>query len=691
MDSNEVGGSAVGRPGLSEAQRRQLAYFDAQRRGATDLAEKLALADGGGSLWRVRWASSTDLDPRLLREVHAGAVTALAWAVVGGRAVLAAATSENAAAGRASAYELRLWDVESGDSQPLPCTESVRCLAFVSAAGATLLVSGHRQGLVRVWDVRDQTLRGTLDTGGDHLRDLLVAGAGSDAHVVTLDVRGQVQRWSLTTGARLGVVDAPKARSICGGALADGRRVVLTGGDGLALWDLGDGRRLPLPVPQELGRVARAVLSAAGGRDLVTVVDEFQSIRTFDVSTGQWIGPAITAHVEDGSDSLMGTVRDQNQAPQIAVVKGKLAVATRWRVRVWDLETSQALPPPVTGAVAGALVREVQWQGRPMLLTGSSHDGVVGLWDLDRPAVLAPGHGERVARVCLVERADVVVSADEGGTLVAREVAGGRPAAAPLATGVGGLRALAAWQEGGDLVAATGAGRHHARDGSLRWWNLTGGKPFRPPVEAHTAYLHWIARVLLPDGPALVTFGSEGMFKIWRQADGALSAASASGLKSKVSGFVTGVIGGRTVAVLSSTGQPLRVHDLEDLAAEPTVVPEAGHDVVLDMVGSRIITGRVDDPYSGPTTVRVWTAAGERVGAEIGGTAVVVAAAVREWPAVYIARADGTVALTDLETGRDLCPAVLLPAKPTSLAVTRDRELIVGFGSDVARIAPPNT
>ena len=54
----------------------------------------------------------------------------------------------------------------------------------------------------------------------------------------------------------------------------------------------------------------------------------------------------------------------------------------------------------------------------------------------------------------------------------------------------------------------------------------------------------------------------------------------------------------------------------------------------------------------------------------------------------WSAHSDGTVSLTDLESGRDLCAPMLLPSPPISLATTRDGDLLVGAGSDVTRYHP---
>ena len=53
------------------------------------------------------------------------------------------------------------------------------------------------------------------------------------------------------------------------------------------------------------------------------------------------------------------------------------------------------------------------------------------------------------------------------------------------------------------------------------------------------------------------------------------------------------------------------------------------------------------------------------------------------------ARPDKTVTLLDMGTGREVCAPLRLPRRPGPMAVTGDGDLVVGFGSDVARLRPP--
>ncbi|WP_158581419.1 WD40 repeat domain-containing protein [Actinomadura spongiicola] len=576
----------------------------------------------------------------------------------------------------------------SGQSHDLPCTEHARCLAFAMTAEGPVLVSGHEEGQLRIWNVSDGSLRRVVKTGRDALCGLHAAVFGDRALAVTRDARGRVRLWSLPDGRWAGELDVPVAYTIRGGRLADGRHVLLTAGQGMTLWDLERGVRLPLPrrLPQPR-RVKEVILFTSGGRDRVALVSESYEVVAYDFATGAQVSTPITAHVCDRPDGLMQIWDEPGPGADLFAVSGTLVVPTPQRVHLWDLETSQERYPPLTGPVARSVTRAVRWQGRELLLTGSSYDGVVALWDLDRPVTRPLGHGQHVVSVSLA--GDAAVSVDAGGTIVARQAATGRLVSPPLETGIECTHVVTTWTDGRDVLAATGGGSRYVPDGHLRRWNLTTGDRYGTRIEADPTYLHCMARVRVKGQDVLVTLGPDRKIKLWRPADGALIAETMTGMSSHVTGFAIGHDEGRPVVAVSTSGRCVRIHALDDLAATPVIVPEAGDDVVFDIVSPYIVNGHRDHEYGNPRTVRVFTVSGDRFGAELRGTADVTAVAVRTWPTAFIGRADGTVTLTDLETGRDLCPRLLLPSRPKTLNVTDEGDLIVAFGSDLARFRPP--
>jgi WD40 repeat protein len=651
-----------------------------------------------GSPWHVIWATQTESDPRLELRIPVGPVTAVAFGELRQRPWVAVGLQER------GAHRLCAGDPQSGPLRELPCDDPVRSLAFAMAPGDPLLVSGHRQGRLRFWAIEDGSLRLHLqrivETGGHDVEEMFA----SQSLLVTRDAGCRVQCFSLPSGQPVQVPGTGEACALD----VRGHMALMGGNHGLSLWDLANDRLAHLPLPAGFLRVRGVALSTVDGRDCAIVMDEAHLIAALDISAGALISSPIKAHVGQQRENVMDVASKRSPHPRLAAVNGTLAVPTRWLVHLWHLGTSRQETAPLASPAKSAVVQAVRWQDRDLLLTASDYDGVVALWDIGKPVQRPAGHEQTIRRVALagppadnvVASSDdggtilarspadeVVVSVDDGGTIVARFATDGHLVAQPLATEVVGTLALAAWRDPhGNLFAAQGAGSRHVGDPKLRRWNLTAGRPADPPVDAHLSRVNGVYHVPLPGGEdALVSSGPGGKLKLWRPRDGTLIGEIDTGARILLTGFVAGVVDGRPLAVLSYSGWPMTVYTLHDLTAPPVTLPHATDDVALCLVGPHIITTRTDIPHA----VRAWHIDGWWVGVDLRGDAEVTAVACHTWPAVFVGRADGTVCLSDLETGDDLCPPLRLPTRPTAMTVTAHGDLIVGFGSDLARVRPP--
>ena len=597
------------------------------------------------------WTSDPDGDPRLVRALRVGTAIGVAWHE-GPPPLVAVQTREEAG------YRARVWDVLCAEPADLPGWQPAIRMAFGALAGETVLVSAHGDGGLRIHDVAGRRAPVTVPVGDFPAADLHLGESGDRLVAVTRDHRGRVHRWSLPDGTYLGPLDAPTTYELWSGRRADGRLVLLTFGDGMSLWDLVAGTRLPLAEPGLEGKFHGGVLSALG----VTVLLDNNVIATFDPATGEVLGPRITTHYRGYPEDLTKLWR-QAPAPPFAVAGGVLAAPTAWRIEL-------AGRAPITGPVGRSKVATVRFDGRELLLTASAYDGVVALWDPATPDVRAPGHTQRVTGVSLVQPGDVVVSVDAGGTIVVRGADG------TVRTGAHHTRQVVAWRDGAALRAVTGAGKHHrVSDGRLRPWNLTTGAADGPPVQAHRKLVSWMGLV---DGK-LVTFGAAGVLKVWRPDDLTLLAEIPTVVRSRA----TGTAAGRTFVAISSLSQSLTVVRLDDPGAPPILLPQAGDDVLLAVAGERLVT-----VSSLPRAVRVWSLAGDQVGPAVPVLPGLVGAVVRAWPELYVAYADGTVTVLDLDAGREIGPPVRLPARPGPMAVTGDGDLVIGYGSTVSRLRP---
>lgn len=653
---------------------------------ATDTSGMVG-SDDGTLAWQTVWKTDVDLDPRLVLKVRTGPAGVLAWGVVDDRPMIAVCGRDNSVP-NSSVYRLRVWDIVGGLRLDVDCEDNIAGLAFVVSSPVPVLVSGHDAGVVCLWNLSDGSLHSTFKAGTEDIANVHVLESGRDSQLMILDDSGVVTRWSVATGSRLGALEAHEPKTFCGGYLADGRAVLLTAGRRLMVWDLVRGVEIPVRMPPDVGGVHDVVLATAEGRDILVVTDERDAIVAFDPFSGAETSARILAHQVHGPESLMAIHSGPSPVPRLAVVRGFVAVPTEGRVRIWDLHEPRQWPA-VTGPVASSTALSVSWGDRKLLLTGSQTEGVVALWDLDMPVSREPGHQEDVVDVDVVASADVVVSVDAGGTIVTRSSADGRRQVSPLTTDVERTQALAAWADGDRILAVTGAGTLMVPDGRIRRWDLTAGRADGDLLPTHRRFVHWIARAVLAGIEALVSYGPNSVLRLWRLDDGSMVSETSTETVSMVTGLATGLVDGRTAVLISTVRQPMRVHWPNDPSMRARTLLAPGNDIVFDMVGSVILTAQFPDGGAVANTVRAWSVDGTRVGAEVAGTARVVAAAVRNWPDVYIGRADGTVSLTDMSTGRDHCPPMSLQRAPRKFKVLSDGDLIAAFGSDVGRFSPP--
>ncbi|GJF31832.1 hypothetical protein KNE206_45320 [Kitasatospora sp. NE20-6] len=681
MDQVAADGPEAGRPEPDDFDRRQSALFDTVRRGR-------AVDDPDGDLWRVDWATDVDLDPRLIWQVRVGPVVASAWGEVDGRPQLATAVRADErppADPKLRRHRLEVRDVRSGRVRTVECEVPVRLLAFAPDATEPLLVSGHDDDTVRIWALADLAHRRTIDVGGSP-DSLAVLGSGPDTRLLVETGWGRLGLWDLTTGARLRLPHLPPVIGISPGALADGSAVVLLSDEGVLLWNPDDNQVRQLPVPAGLRPIRCATLWRSDGRELLTVRDEQDAHATIDLTTGQH--ELLTAHMYPVPDRLMQSRPGLGPRSNPTVTGPALAVSTRWNVHLWDARTMRPLGPPLAGPVARAAVEAVRREGCDLLLTSSEQDGVVALWDPAVPVDRKPGHRQRLAGVTVTEPDGVVVSVDEGGTLVARRAADGTLLTVPLATEVVVTRSLAAWTDNGRPHAATGSGSRHDPDPHLYRWDLAAGGPSGAPDRTDSDIVRWAVHRRLRTGDALVVHGY-GDITFLNPPDGAVLAAIPVDTETGTTGFVVSTVDGHVTAALSSYDEPARLFDLDDPSPTSEIVPGTEDHPLLALLDGRLVTVHSEYTAEGATVLRTWDRTGRPAGPELDGPAAVTAVAGIRWPELYVARADRTLTLIDLSTGRPSARPLLLPGAAVCLAATADGGVVVGFGQDVALVRPP--
>ncbi|XVU26020.1 hypothetical protein ACQPZJ_02870 [Actinoplanes sp. CA-054009] len=290
---------------------------------------------------------------------------------------------------------------------------------------------------------------------------------------------------------------------------------------------------------------------------------------------------------------------------------------------------------------------------------------------------------ERIVRLGMAGP-DVVVSADHGGAIEARWAADGSPVTAPTYTGITGILALAPWRHGEGVRAATGAGSRHVSHRWLQRWDLVAREEIAPAIDMNVMGVKHVDPAIVHGEQVLVVV-SQGVLAIRRTGDGSVIDDVVK--HRSTSRVVIGSTDRGPVAVTSSHDEHPQLFWLENLA-EAVRLPHADGEFIAAMDGDRLVCGSYAEPWNKWQTAWAGDLSGRRLGPAVTGE-VITAVAVAAWPAVYIARADRTVSLVDLESGRELAPALHLPKRARSLVVVDGRDVIAGFGLEVARFEPP--
>jgi WD40 repeat protein len=427
---------------------------------------------------------------------------------------------------------IRIWDPQKQQLVSTPLTgrsQTVDVLTTLQRADdRTLVATGSADGTIRFWDPGGGAPAvNSLPTGGGEVTAVAAVPAQAGQLLATGSSDGSVRLWDPQTGRRWPPrpgdgPDAPltshqgPVRAIASVTVADDRTLLATGGkDGMRIhfWHPGEKRLTGSSVTAHTSAVNAIAVATLAHRTLFVTAGQDRKIRLWDSDTRATASFPVHA-------------RWVNAITTVALPDGRLLIATGGsdgKIELQELYESADGTLAITVSSADHLgavtsMAAAAMAGRPVLISGGK-DRMVRLWDPDtaKPVRRAPlaGHMSSVSAVAALPpsggRATIATSGLDGTVRWWDDPLAARPAARPLRR-FGPVYAMAAVRlPGGRTLLATGGS-----DGIVRLWEPSADEPVGPGLKGHVGAVNAIASARLTDETTLlVSGGSDGSVRFW--------------------------------------------------------------------------------------------------------------------------------------------------------------------------------
>jgi WD40 repeat protein len=647
----------------SSSTRRELLALDAARYRnhgfSRSLSESLA--------WIVRWASGSQTSSALratLSEPPVSGIRTLTSGVVDGRVVVITGSRDGV---------VRVWDIATGELRAKLVGHSggVQSVAYVHTSEGPLLVTGGRDGTVRVWDLATEIQRAVLRGHDGWVRSVACSVVHDKQVAVTGSSDGTVRVWDLASGEEIAVLSGhTNWINAVACTTLDHSPVALSGSrDGtVRLWDL-ESFELRASFDGHTGGVYTVACTELDNRPVAITGGDDRRLRVWMLETQEQLA-VLVGH--------MGWIRGV-ACTALDNQPNAVSGGDDGTVRVWDLEAGQqrALLTGHTGWVLGVACTVLD--GRPLATTGGD-DGIVRVWDL-------AGVGDLPVRTGHTGQVKAIAFASLKGRRLA--LSGGTDLAIRVwDIETGEVRAMLTGHTGtvNAIATATIAGQPRlvsvGSDSTMRIWDLRAGDQ-TAVLHGHAGLVQAVACATVRGAPIAVSGADDGLVRVWNL-DAGEQYMTLEGHTSGVTSIACTVLQKRPVAVTGGSDGTIRAWDLE---TGEEVASLHGHVGWVRTVLCLTLHGRVVVASSGDDRmVRLWDLEGAAEIAVLHGhTGAVNALACsrdRERPLIFTGSDDCTVRVWDAAT--QVCRDVLaLPYPVGALAAGQPSRIAVGAGWEV--------
>lgn len=400
--------------------------------------------------------------------------------------------------------------------------------ALLFSKAGDMLVSGHRDGSVAVWDAATGVLRGRFPAHRDAALSLALSPAGDV--LATGGGEGRIGLWSFPAGARLHTLDG-YVPEIEEERVAKMRESLGRGGLGWGGGGLGVG-----PPPDEQYGAVTGLSFAPHGKALASVATGALPLRFWDPATGRLLTELPLERVPQDDLIDPGPARYAGYTAVAYPPSGDLFAAASGdhRLRLWNRRTDEVVQSwrddlsdarsmafsadgrlfaasgpgsqlRVWESAGGRQVASLYAPGKYLAL--SSNGGLLATWDHD----VRRGAGYIGGRMPPPRPRPRY---EEDWMVSVFELPSGRRLAA--LKGHEGDVLSAAFAPGTDVLVST------SKDGGIRAWDARRGQELpRPPRhDGGASQAAWS-----PDGGTMATIGADPVIRLWDAGTGALRRA----------------------------------------------------------------------------------------------------------------------------------------------------------------------